>query len=95
MGKRLSSPSPCLNRRMLNTRRGYLSSKRQLTYLNDVSERHIWRNSLRIAGIPEGLGEDTEEQVLDLARDIDVDISLNDIDRSHRVGKQGLINHET
>ena len=51
------------------------------------SEQYIWWNSLRIAGIPEGLGEDTDEQVLDLARDIDVDISLNDIDRSNRVGK--------
>ena len=67
----------------------------QLEATADVSERHIWRNSLRIAGIPEGLGEDTDEQVLDLARDIDVDISLNDIDRSHQVGKQGLINQET
>ena len=67
----------------------------QLEETADVSERHIWRNSLRITVIPEGLGEDTDEQVLDLAQDIDVDISLNDIDRSHRVGKQGLINHET
>ena len=66
----------------------------QLEATADVSERHIWRNSLRIAGIPEGL-EDTDERVLDLARDIDVDIYLNDIDRSHQVGKQGLINHET
>ena len=65
---------------MLNSRREYLSWKRQLTRLNSTV-------GLRIAGIPESLGEDTDEQVLDLAQDIDVDIFLSDIDRSHRVGK--------
>ena len=59
----------------------------QLEATADAAEQYSRRNSLRIAGIPESLGEDTDEQVLDLARDIDVDISISDIDRSHRVGK--------
>ena len=52
----------------------------------DAIEQYSRRNSLRISGVPEIKGEDTDAIAIATAKTIGVDLSLKDIDRSHRVG---------
>ena len=53
----------------------------------DNAEQFSRRNCLRISGVPEKNDEVIDKIVLDLATAIDADIKLEDIDRSHRLGK--------
>ena len=53
----------------------------------DNMEQHSQRNCLRITGVAETDTESTDEFVINLTRTIDVDLSSQDIDRSHRLGK--------
>ena len=59
-------------------------------YESDNLEQYSRRNSLRISGIPEEPDENTDQRVIQLAGGLGIDISPNDIDRSHRVGKLEL-----
>ena len=52
----------------------------------DQAEQYSRRNCLRISGIPEETGENTDNLVLKIADDIEADVRPQDIDRSHRVG---------
>ena len=54
---------------------------------NDDLEQYTRRSCLRISGIPETQNEDTTHHVLILAGEVGADISIDDIDRSHRVGR--------
>ena len=45
------------------------------------------RNCLRISGIPETKSESTDDIVLDMANAIGADLILEDIERSHWLGK--------
>lgn len=58
-----------------------------LEIANDDHEQYSIRNCLRIGGIPVQANEDTDDIVLDIAQQLDVDVSIAEIDRSHRVGK--------
>lgn len=49
----------------------------------EKAEQYSRRNCLRVSGVPESINENTDDYVCDLARAIDVDLSINDIDRSH------------
>ena len=53
----------------------------------DDSEQYSRRNSLRVSNIKEDTDENTDDIVLSIAKELNVDISPSDIDRSHRVGK--------
>jgi hypothetical protein len=53
-------------------------------------QQYSRRNGLRISGIPEKPGEDTDKLVIDLAKELDVKISIAEISRSHRVGPPGI-----
>ena len=53
----------------------------------DAAEQYSRRNCLRVAGVPENSSENIDDYVVDMAKAIGVDISVNDIERSHRVGK--------
>ena len=53
----------------------------------DDGEQYSRRNSVRISGVGESGEEDTDSIIKNIARDLDADITLNDTDRSHRVGK--------
>lgn len=56
----------------------------------DAAEQYSRRNCLRVAGVPEptaGQTENTDEYVVKLSRDLGVEVELNDIDRSHRIGR--------
>ena len=53
----------------------------------DRADQYSRRNCLRVAGIPETEGESVDEKVLEMATAVEADISINDIDRSHRLGK--------
>lgn len=54
----------------------------------DTMEQYSRRNCLRIAGVPEpddASIENTDEIILDIAKQCDVQLHLQDIDRSHRL----------
>ena len=53
----------------------------------DDGEQYSRRNSVRISGVGESGEEDTDSIIKNIARDLDADITLNNTDRSHRVGK--------
>ena len=53
----------------------------------DNAEKYIRRNCLRITGIFEAENEVTDDIVINQARSIAVKLSLQDIDRSHRLGR--------
>ena len=53
----------------------------------DQAEQYSRRNCLRISGYEEKKDENTDVIVMNMAADIGCDLQLNEIDRSHRVGK--------
>ena len=53
----------------------------------DAGEQYSRRNFLRMSGVNESNGENTDELVLEKADAVGAGITLDDIDRSHRVGK--------
>lgn len=59
----------------------------KLEQVADDREQYSRRNSIRITGFPEEKDEDTDELILNMARELNVEMNLSDIDRSHRVGK--------
>ena len=59
----------------------------------DFNEQYSRRNCIRISGIKEENNEDTDRIVLNMARDLNANLSLADLDRSHRVGKP-KVGHE-
>lgn len=63
------------------------SELKQATVRNDDLEQYSRRSCLRISGVQENDNEDVSKIVLDIARQVGADISLQDIDRTHRVGK--------
>lgn len=61
--------------------------EKQLSSKQDDLEQYQRRQCLRIFGVPEDRGEDTDVIAIDVAKKIGVDLTIEDIDRSHRVGK--------
>ena len=57
-----------------------------LTYKVDDLEQYSRQSCLRISGIKESVDENTDDQVLELAARINVDVAPSDVHRSHRVG---------
>ena len=53
----------------------------------DANEQYSRRNCIRISGIDESSDEKTDAIVLSMAKSLNCDIQLEEIDRSHRVGK--------
>lgn len=51
------------------------------------AELYSRRNCLRISGVPENTEGTTDDYICSLAPTIDVDLKLEHIDRSHRIGK--------
>lgn len=56
--------------------------------LLDEAEQYNRRNNLRVFGVPESPTEDTDALVIEVFKKCNVDVTLNDIQRSHRVGKK-------
>jgi exosome complex exonuclease DIS3/RRP44 len=56
----------------------------------DELEQYSRRNNVRISGVPETVGEDTDALVIQLAKAIGCDLQPGEIDRSHRVGPKDL-----
>lgn len=75
----------------LKEENGHLKERlNQLETNYDRQEQYSRRNSLRVAGISEENPENktTDELIIDLAAEADITLTINDIDRSHRVGKR-------
>lgn len=61
---------------------------KKLTLLNDQQEQYSRRNCLLVHGIEENKHEKTDDLVIEtLKSNLEIDISTNDIDRTHRIGK--------
>ena len=54
----------------------------------DASEQYSRRSSVRVFNIPETKGESTDDIICRLGEAVGADIFLEDIDRSHRVGRK-------
>lgn len=52
----------------------------------DKAEQYSRRNCLRLSGVSEQVSLSTDQFVLKMASDLDVQLSISDIDRSHRLG---------
>ncbi|KAH3785049.1 hypothetical protein DPMN_163132 [Dreissena polymorpha] len=52
----------------------------------DRAETYSRRNCLRITGIPEARDEDTDNIIVTMAKDLGAELSIDEIDRSQRVG---------
>lgn len=71
---------------MLSIKVTELETHKQTSELKmDDLEQYSRRSCLRIAGVLETKGESTDELVLDIARECNVEMCIADIDRSHRV----------
>lgn len=53
----------------------------------DTAEQYSRRNCLRIVGVPESTIESTDDIVMSIAAETSSDISISDIDRSHRLSQ--------
>ena len=54
----------------------------------DDQEQYTRRNCLLLHGVKEEKNEDTDQSAVDIInKDVDVEISEKDLDRSHRLGK--------
>ena len=54
----------------------------------DNASQYSRRNCLRVSGLKEEDGEDTDAVLSKLFNDMDVNISLSEIDRAHRLGRK-------
>lgn len=62
---------------------------KDLELKHDDLEQYSRRQNVRISGITEQEGEDTDQLIVKFAKDaLKVDITATDIDRSHRVGRK-------
>lgn len=59
------------------------------TQVDDI-EQYSRRNCLRVSGLTERHDEDTDKLILDLAKELDINLSITDIDRSHRLGRPAV-----
>ena len=60
-----------------------------LQYMHDNLEQYSRKNSLELYGIPEGAYESTEEAVLKVAEALDVQITPQDIEITHKLKRRG------
>lgn len=78
-----------LEKKLAERDREISNLKSQLEEKTDQLEMYSRRNCLRIFGVEETENEDTDRLVIEkVANKISVNLSLQDIDRSHRVGRQ-------
>lgn len=88
MDKRMSSieaENKRLQSQVQELRSELESTKLSFAATTDASEQYSRRNCLKIAGVCEADGEDTDEIVLNIASSLNLGLSLADIDRSHRI----------
>ena len=53
----------------------------------DRAEQYSRRNCLRLSGIPESKGESVDDKVLEIANTVGANLSIQEIDQTHRLGK--------
>ena len=61
----------------------------KLAFQLDSVDQHRRRKTLKIYGVPEKPGESTRTITVDLAEKLGIDMSRDDIKRSHRTGQKG------
>lgn len=66
-----------------------LSRVEALEYVADQAEQYSRENNLRVAGVIENDNENTDD-IINIASDLGCDLHLNEIDRSHRIGKANV-----
>lgn len=85
---------------VINSLRGHINKLQK--EMNDVEhsvekqEQYSRRNCLLIHGINENKKEDTDQIVIDALNDnLNLDVSINDLDRTHRIGKPRNVDENT
>lgn len=77
----------CINEVINSLSDDYKSHKEFCLQRLDDLEQYQRRNNLRVFGVVEKKGENTDTLLIDIFKNkLNVDVSLSDIDRSHRVG---------
>ena len=83
--KRLQDENVILRNRCSNLEQKLIEFE---TFTNKL-EQYDRRNNIVISGIPDSVNtEDMEESVTEILSDIDVNVTTNDIEACHRVGKR-------
>ena len=59
----------------------------------DSAEQYSRRNCIRISGVPETNGESVEDKIMLLADPINSNLTIEEVDRAHRVGKPKVTSH--
>ena len=80
----------CLLKKNANLRKENNDLKARIDKLEaatEAAEQYSRRNCIRVSGVPEENNENTDDIVLDVARAIDFNLDVEEIDRSHRIGK--------
>jgi hypothetical protein len=54
---------------------------------SNENEQYSRRNNVRIFGLPENVRENCYDVVLDLCNELNIEVSRNELDRVHRVGR--------
>ena len=58
-------------------------------------EQYSRRNNIRVFGIEEKRGENTDQEIINLAERLGLGLTTSDIDRSHRTGRPNPTNQQT
>lgn len=76
-----------LVRELANLQSHVVTVQEDNKFRTDELEQYQRRNNLRVFGVPETTGEDTDTVLVNLFKEkLDVDVEVNRLDRSHRVG---------
>ena len=60
----------------------------------DRQEQYSRRNCLLVHGVEENNNEDTDQEIINIVKnDLGEEITIHDIDRTHRLGKRKLDNN--
>lgn len=60
----------------------------ELESSSESAEQYSRRNCLRLSGVPESLGEDPDQLVMDVSDAVGAGLSIQEIDRCHRIGRR-------
>lgn len=75
-----------LTKKLENKEKEMQAMKEDFEARCDALEQYSRRNSIRIFGVHESAGENTDELAVNVFRDMGVNVDLREIDRTHRVG---------
>ena len=86
--QRITKENESLKNELIPAKEKLKEQKEETQSLDDL-EQYTRKNSLEISGVPESCYMSTEEVVLNVAKALNVNITPNDIEISHKLRRQG------